>query len=349
MLARIIHETGKEQTIKEHSENTTKICADKLKHIGLEKTAYLTGMLHDAGKCCCEFQRYMEENNRSKRGSVIHSAAAAVYLYDKYYERNKLLTQLMADAIIRHHGRLFDCINLDAENIFYNTLMNHKNKGYSGIMDEFFQEVISEDTIELLFCEAEREIAECTDGLNEFGLGMLQKELYSALIDADRYDAYCLEAEIEPELLRIPDWSQAKENMEKRRNEFTRDTEINKVRCIISDKCYEAAEIKKGIYRLAVPTGAGKTLSSLRFALNFADKYNKKHIFYVIPYTTIIDQTAEEVRSICGDDMVLEHHSNVIIEDDSDEYLKYQKLTERWTAPVILTTVVQFMNSLYAG
>ena len=109
-----------------------------------------------------------------------------------------------------------------------------------------------------------------------------------------------------------------------------------------------------GIYRLTVPTGGGKTLASMRFALAHAKRWHKKRIIVVIPFTSIIDQNAKEIREVFDrDEAILEHHSNVISEEDDGEDTEAMDwrriLTERWDVPVIFTTQVQFLNTLFAG
>jgi len=121
---------------------------------------------------------------------------------------------------------------------------------------------------------------------------------------------------------------------------------VKKARLAISDDCYNFAKKPTGIYTLTVPTGGGKTFSSLRFALNHAKETHKKRIIYILPYTTIIEQNAQVVREAldCGDNL-LEYHSNVF-EDNKGE--NYKLLTARWDSPIIFTTMVQFLDTLYA-
>lgn len=103
---------------------------------------------------------------------------------------------------------------------------------------------------------------------------------------------------------------------------------------------------RAGVYRLTVPTGGGKTLSSLRFALGHA-AHAMERIFYVIPFNTILDQNARDIREALDEySSILEHHGNVIIEDES-ERMQYRRLTERWDSRIILTSMVQFLNALY--
>ncbi|MCD8180202.1 MAG: CRISPR-associated helicase Cas3' [Firmicutes bacterium] len=347
---------GREQSTREHSCNVSELCAQTMSQLGLSALGKITGLIHDAGKLTNEFIEYLRRNNRAERGTVNHSAAGAEYIYNRFYlteknSVNKLTAQLIINSVYSHHGRLYDCINTEAQNEFLIKMDKHSDCGYEEIMKIFFDEILSEEEIEKLFyaaCDEVNTVYAKLGKFGNFGTGMIQKLLYSALIDADRYDAYCFESGAEFGEAEMPDWSAALNAMEEKAESFKPDTPINKMRCDISRKCREAAGRGGGIYRLSVPTGSGKTLSSLRFALNFAHKNKSAHIFYVIPYTTIIDQTAKEVREICGGDMVLEHHSGIIVEDD-DEAKKYSLLTERWQTPVILTTVVQFMNALYAG
>lgn len=356
--ARFIYETNREQSMKEHSVNVSKICRESMAHIGLGCLGELTGIIHDAGKLKKSFIEYMGKNDKSLRGSISHSDAGAEYLYHSFYKCTldpveKLTAQLIINSVYCHHGRLYDCITPEGENKFEKKMKNHSDCGYKEIMNVFFNEILSEGDIQNLFyksCEEMKKVLPTVSSFNFFGLGMIQKLLYSSLIDADRYDAFCFETEYKSDYLKeIPQWKNAADNMEMTISKFkSADTEIDKMRCMISDKCFEAANRGEGLYTLSVPTGSGKTLSSLRFALNFAKKNNKKHIFYVIPYTTILDQTASEVRKICGDDMVLEHHSGIVFEDD-DKLQTYQLLTQRWNSPIILTTIVQFMNALYSG
>ena len=107
-----------------------------------------------------------------------------------------------------------------------------------------------------------------------------------------------------------------------------------------------------GIFRLVVPCGAGKTLSALRYALQTAERYGKRHIFYIAPYNSILEQNAGEIAKYIGDDeAVLRHHSNIVFdEDDGDELKRYQLLAENWArSPIIATSAVQFLNTLFAA
>ncbi len=115
--------------------------------------------------------------------------------------------------------------------------------------------------------------------------------------------------------------------------------------------CKEAAGKESGIYKLSMPTGSGKTLSSLRYALSHAEKWDKKHIFFVTPLLSILDQNAAVIKKYIGDDkLILEHHSNIIRPlENTKEYDAWEYYTETWDAPIIITTMVQFLNTLFSG
>jgi CRISPR-associated endonuclease/helicase Cas3 len=129
--------------------------------------------------------------------------------------------------------------------------------------------------------------------------------------------------------------------------------EVNQLRAQVAQACLDTAAKPKGIYQLTVPTGGGKTLASLRFALNHAKERSMERVFYVIPYTSIIDQNADEIRKILEDKdeggnyldkVVLEHHSNLTPEEES---YRQNLLAQNWDAPVVLTTQVQFLEALF--
>lgn len=119
----------------------------------------------------------------------------------------------------------------------------------------------------------------------------------------------------------------------------------------ISDRCAAFANHDVKICRLVVPTGGGKTLSALRFAIEYSQKHNVNQIFYIAPFNSILGQNSDVIREITGEENFLEHHSNVFsqLEENGEEIEKYQMRTERWDVPMIATTLVQFLNALFDG
>ena len=146
-------------------------------------------------------------------------------------------------------------------------------------------------------------------------------------------------------------WADAEQHMETFLSSIPCNTLLQKARGELSDYCKAFAKHSPGIYRLNFPTGAGKTLSGMRFALEHARLYRKKRIIYVAPLISILEQNALVIRQAVGrDDIVLEHHSNIIVDREESEHFERQELlAETWESPIIITTMVQFMNALFSG
>ena len=188
-----------------------------------------------------------------------------------------------------------------------------------------------------------------------FAIGMLTRFLFSCLVDADRLNsAEFNQPSIRKERLArraYYDWNIALARFNKRINCLVSNQPIDQIRQSISDSCHQKASSPQGIFTLSVPTGGGKTLASLRFALEHAKHYELDRIIYVIPYTSIIEQNAEVARDFLEreDDLfpwVLEHHSNLVRENEN---WQTKLLSENWDAPVVFTTMVQFLDCLFAG
>ncbi|MGM9681011.1 MAG: CRISPR-associated helicase Cas3' [Eubacteriales bacterium] len=354
------------QTLSEHLHNTANYAAMNLSSVGLFQTGRLGGLLHDVGKGTHKFEAYITaaaKGENVSRGSVNHTFAGVILLYDTVQPKNafeKLTLELVACAIGSHHG-LFDCIDPNGNSGFDHRIEANRDEiAYEEAKSNFFAECASREEILDLFTAAVAEVAEYVKRIRSytntkseisFAFGALERLMQSALMDADRRDtAEFYGADRREET--AGQWTAPLEALENRLRQYCADSPINIARSAISDLCRDAAYINDhGIYRLNVPTGAGKTLSALRFALTNAEKFGKRHIFYIAPLLTVLEQNADAIREAVGDpSLVLEHHSNIVKTDMQQELCdRYELLTESWDAPIIVTTLVQFLNTLFSG
>ncbi len=371
LLAHLDRETGREQTLASHSENVAELCAESCGKIGSKSLGRLVGLLHDGGKATQEFQMYLKSGDASLRGRIPHSYWGARYSLQAGKDGGaiKALTaELAAAAICAHHGGLPDVTGVDAEDDLHRRAFPEKGS-YEEAMEGFFQDV-SQKKLDRLFFEAQGEVGRLCSKIRStcgffppatgkklfyFLLGLVQRYLLSCLLDADRYDTFLFEAGRAPgPAPNLPElWSTLAERLEKHLLAFPSDTPINRKRHEISEQCLQFSRHGTGIFRLSVPTGSGKTMASLRYALNCAKQNGRERIFYVAPYKSILDQNAEEIRKalqVEDGGILLEHHGDVVIDDEKTEAAaRYRLLTQRWDAPIILTTAVQFLNALFDG
>ena len=373
-LAHIRRDESAEQTIRSHLLRVGNLMAMYAAGLGLSSMAQLIGILHDLGKCTRAFANYLEwcrehPGDYSQKGKVDHSTAGGQFLMRRYGNRGDaaLLTVHIASLVIfSHHTGLMNYLGENGISDFLNRM--EKEDAPQVDLSYYYKTVISERELDALFEEAAHEfsaldariMAYAPEGSEayHFAWGMVHKLLLSMLVDADRLDS--AEFELGEQQTRLWDtasiWMDFSDKLEQKLAEFSIPSEpqakkIAELRQKISEDCLRAAEELPGIYRLRVPTGGGKTLASMRFALRHAQKYHKKRIIVVIPYTSIIDQNVKEIRDVFRmDEAILEHHSNVIMEDDGEDTESMDArriLTERWDVPVIFTTQVQFLNTLF--
>lgn len=366
-VAHINQTNQKEQSVKEHLSNVSKMSMEYAEKISLSATGALIGLLHDIGKYTHTFNSYihyssLNPDDKSLRGSIDHSTAGAKYIYESFYNTKdpyqKLTAQLIALTICSHHGGLIDCLDLDIVDRFNNRMNKDIGSFYNEALYNFKSQYSEMDNINILFEKSKEEIKEILLKINEidksakfgqFAAGMVVKYLFSCLIDADRYDTYLFmeDKEYKTEVDKLVLWNELADILEDKLNNFPKSSKIDLLRQEISITCRDFGQNSPGVYQLSVPTGGGKTFSSLRYALQHAKIFNKDRIFYIIPYTTIIDQNAKDIKNILGrEDIILEHHSNLITDNEQEEY---KLLTERWDSPIILTTMVQFLNTLFSS
>lgn len=325
-----IAEDGREQSVEEHLENTAKRCMDFAKSFGAKEQGRLIGLAHDIGKCSKAFQE------RLNGGKIVDHASAGALECAK---RDSLWA---ACCVAGHHGGLPDVGNAMNDTPDDPTLFGRMRKAINGGIPEY------EMPFDLFS-------APDPDGYGSSYLrdSFVIRMLYSCLVDADYLDTESFmsngtaersSGESLPILLKklnryIEPWWKPK-------------NELNHMRCEILRECIEHGKQGRGLYTLTVPTGGGKTISSMAFALNHAVEHGMDRVIYVIPYTSIIEQTAAVFREVFGAGNVVEHHSNASWEvqeqGDTAQYRNIQA-TENWDAPIIVTTAVQFFESLYAN
>lgn len=362
------------QTVSQHCHGAAKYAAQALNPVYLSASGYLAGLVHDAGKCTACFQNYLI-NQIDQKGSVNHTFAGVRLLLERYFSTDAedfsgVVSELLALASGGHHG-LFDCVDERQKNGFQYRLTK-EGIGYEEAVENFFRFCVSQGELDQQFQAAQQELApvlehicamtgkeasdERYDQETAFYSGLLARLLLSAVIEGDRRDtAIFMEGAIFP-----PDrsgeeqeqlWSTLLTRMEEKLNTLPLKTPIDRARHAISSQCRQAAEQPGGVLRLNVPTGGGKTLSGLRFALAHAHRHRKQRIIFTAPLLSILDQNAKEIRKYIQDDsLILEHHSNLISIEENDQQLDERELlTETWEAPIIITTLVQLLNTLFSG
>lgn len=327
-----IAEDGRKQTVLEHLEGTAELCAGFAAAFGAEEQGRLAGMAHDIGKYSDAFQRRLDGGE-----PVDHSTAGAVECF-------KMGQPFAAFAVAGHHGGLPDG---GSRTDSYNegTLCARINRAAAGKLEPY-------DAWQQEVTLPKAPFPALDQGQAE---GMFfTRMLYSCLVDADFLDTETFMAgqpadrgggndmrELDRRLQAyVSDW-------------FPPKGELNRQRCAILSRCLEQGEAQvPGLFTLTVPTGGGKTVASLAFALRHALSHGLRRVIYVIPYTSIIEQNAGKFRDILGAENVLEHHSGVLYDlgdEASPENVRLARATENWDKPVVVTTAVQFFESLFAA
>ena len=377
LSARRLPRSGQTQTLLAHAEGVARIAAENAKEIGLSALLRLCGLLHDAGKASPAFQAYLQ-NEDAQRGTVEHSAYGAIYAFGRWHAggAGRMLTaELIAFAVASHHGRLPDLVDEDGRVFVDEKLIASRYADQNAVMARYFEEVASPDELDALFAQAvgelerkQREIAAaCAHIADETSraesvqnlFGLVQRSVYSLLIDADRWDAYCFEAGVTDEAASPAPWRLWEQRLQARLAGFPCDTALARLRASVSADCEHAAAYNERLWRLCVPTGGGKTYASMRYALEVAQRMGYRRILYVAPYKAILEQTAKDVRTVfLGDsptvseaEQILEQHTNAAPsqETQGDALRRYQLLSQRWNEPLVLTTMVQLLNTIFSG
>jgi len=325
-------------SLEDHLEGVARRAADFAKSFGAQQWAEIAGRTHDLGKGTRAWQAYLRKVNGVKdefssyyKGHPKHADVGACHLYQSSKEAGKLLSYTVAG----HHGGL---PSWEGE------------RAGTGLKARL-QEENPNIEIPLPSLDFPKGLPFDISDNERFGyqLQFFTRMLFSCLVDSDYLDTeQYLDADkavkrgIWPALEVLYDqfWT----SFNKLRNEADPSLQINKQREFVLDDCIKAAKQEPGLFSLTVPTGGGKTLASLAFALEHAKMHGKERIIYVIPFTSIIEQNARVFRNMLGENSVLEHHCNYI-HDNSD--WKTRLAAENWDAPIVVTTNVQFFDSFH--
>lgn len=319
------------QKLVDHCENTAKLTGNFAAVFGEEKIGYQTGLLHDIGKYSQEFQKYIRGNGSSPD----HSTAGC-----QECKRNIF----SAFCIAGHHAGLPD-LGTPGDTSSTPTLQGRVKKKVKD-----YQAFRKEISVPVAASSIPPKHAMGNDG---FDACFFTRMLYSCLVDADFLDTEAFMKSEAPERGRFDSLETLWEKLQKKIAQFDpTSSELNRKRCDILSQCQTAAQWNPGVFTLTVPTGGGKTISSMTFAMEHARKYDKQRIIYVIPYTSIIEQTADVFREIFGAENVLEHHASVNYQESLQREGNIDKMklaAENWDAPIVVTTNVQFFESLFAN
>lgn len=382
---------SKNQSVAEHLMGVASKAQPLAGKIGMPMSGNVLGLMHDFGKFSEAFQNYLASatdqldpdrddtwvDAKALKGKIDHSTAGAQWVYQtlqnfrgdgQFGKREELCAQMLALCIASHHSGLIDCIDADEKNNFSKRIQKDdkdthltecKTNADAALLGKA-QSLCSPDLVEEIWRLVEQilKTSGTTDKVKEFQLGLLTRFLFSTLIDADRIDSADFENP-QNEALRsqgAPDWTVPIARLESHLEKLSqgsnnKGSEIDARRREISQRCKDMAVKQQGIYTLSVPTGGGKTLASLRYALHHAKQHRLERIVYIIPYTCIIEQNAEAVREIIehADDArpwVLEHHSNL---EPEQQTWQSKLFTENWDSPIVFTTMVQFLEACFAG
>lgn len=392
-----IREDGAIQTVKQHLEQTASLCSQYAGKIGCPSLGKLIGLLHDQGKFTKRFQDYIrqsaEEGKYLKKSN--HSSAGGMHMMKladwKGNATERVVAQMVAEAVCCHHSGLCDNLDLGGNDKFSKRIDEEQDVCYDETYSAFLDEIMKDKELLEMFQLAQKEVLNIREKIKQqglelsFSLGMLEKFIFSCLIDADRLDTAAFMQNIPLPIAEDTQslWEEFAKRLDNQLTQLEEEslqkdkeqqaTQIGLWRSEISKACKQASERETGIYTLSCPTGSGKTLASMRYALHHAKLHGKERIFYIIPYTSIIDQNAQSIReklSVGDNDELVNHsiielHSALIREEPNrkkkdtekteedkiaeERQEEYNLLSERMDAPVVLTTMVRFLQTFFGS
>lgn len=349
-------------SLDEHLNKVSALAADFAAEFGAAPWAALAGIWHDLGKYREGFQRYIRQcgdpdahiEGRVAGPEKTHSAAGALWAQQYLAEVDKrsgpVVARVLAYLIAGHHAGL--------------------DNWFGGLHERFNREDTLREGRDALAVAIPESILKPSAGLPDLNairtdqkdnipgrFALWVRMLFSCLVDADFLDTerFMSQGKAEARNGFMP-VDELEKRLAERLAQMTQEvaerggagSQVNQKRAEVLRACLAKAELPPGVFSLTVPTGGGKTLSSLAFALRHAVHHGKRRVIYAIPYTSIIEQTAGIFRSIFGDENVIEHHSNIEV-DDTQETARSRLACENWDAPLIVTTNVQLLESLFAS
>lgn len=338
-----INETNNSvQSVKEHCLSTAELarqyCIDKLNDV-----VYTMGILHDVGKYQRSFQQKI---TYGKNIRVEHSTCGAVAAKEKY---GNALLLIMQYCIAGHHSGIPDggYTNDTDDMTTLSGRLKRQFEDYSAYKEELELLDIDEKQFNEFLCQNCRNQK---DIIEKFAF--LTRYCFSCLTDADSNDTAEFCNGIQNREMKS-DFEKCLNRINRRISSFESTTELQKSRSLIQQQVYNKSDVSSEIYLMNMPTGSGKTLCSMKFALERAIKTYKKRIIYVIPYNSIIDQTADLFENLFEEDAQILRHQSSFSYDDLDVSEDYKNVvrqaTENWNARIIITTAVQFFQSIYAN
>ena len=336
--------TGRIQTVKEHSENTADLCREYAVP-EWKDFSYITGELHDVGKYQLSFAKRIQGENVK----VEHSTCGALAAKENYAGPIALM---MAYCIAGHHSGIPDggFANDDEDMSTLHGRMKRRFEDYSEYKKELSLPKLDENKwLRNLIEDCENKKENLVDKF-----AFLTRYVFSCLVDADTADTVQFCGEGEPPRKLKGDFSVCLEKVNRKLCSFVCETDLQRARAALQNQAFQNASLDGEIYLLNMPTGSGKTLASVKIALERAILKNKKRIIYIIPYNSIIEQTAEVFENLFQDSLeILRHQSTFSYEDEingDEDYRKAAKSAiENWDAPFVITTAVQFFESVYSN
>lgn len=312
------------QSNQEHQQGVAEKAESFAAEFDMGDFGRIMGLLHDKGKEQKEWQEYI-------KGTINHGphhAYVGACIAQKQYPQ---IAPLIAQPIAGHHRGLYDYCN--------------------------YEEVIKSDVPDdITISEKNSIVFPKFPKMEQYDYHHLVRMLFSCLVDADSLDT---ESFMNPEQAKLRGSHTTMEELLDKLEHFlhelrsnAQDSEVNRIRNYVQEWCVEESQSDTGFYSLTVPTGGGKTLASVLWALHHAVKNQQQRIIIAIPYTSIIVQTASTLKRIFGDENVLEHHSNINPEDIKDREELQERLqlaTENWDYPIVVTTNVQLFESLFSN